>query len=117
VSLLGLLEHTGSLLNLHPVGRNVKRCQDGVSRLGGILEILQHLGTFCNSLGKNLALLRQPLLLYDSEDHNNVHEVFLVVPMGEDEYTDVGCVRKLDLHKLRFLLGRDNVYRWYVWDG
>jgi hypothetical protein len=33
VSSLGLLEHLGSLLNLHLASRNVNRCRDGVSRL------------------------------------------------------------------------------------
>jgi hypothetical protein len=116
VSLLGLLEHTGSLLNLHLVGRNVNRCQDGVLRLRGFLEILQRLGPFHNSLGKNSALLGQPLLFYDSEDRNYVRKVFLVVPMGVDGDADVGRVRKLDLQELRFFLGHDDVYHWYVLD-
>ena len=41
VSLLGLLEHTGCLLNLHLARRNVNRRRDGVSRIRGFLEILQ----------------------------------------------------------------------------
>jgi hypothetical protein len=50
-----------------------------------------------------LALLGQPLLLDDLEDRNNVHEVFLVVPMGVDGHAEVGSVRKLDLEDLGFL--------------
>jgi hypothetical protein len=57
-----------------------------------------------------LALLGQPLLFNDSEDRNNVHEVFLVVPMGVDGHAKVGHVRKLDLEDLGFFLGCDNVY-------
>ncbi len=57
VSLLGLLEHPGSLLNLHLAGRNVNRHRDGVLRLRCNLEILQRLGPFHNSLGENSALL------------------------------------------------------------
>ncbi len=82
VSLLGLLEHLLSLLNLHLVGRNIYGCQDGVSRFRGHLEILQCLGPSYNSLGKNLVLLGQPLLFNHLEDCNNVCKVFLVVPTG-----------------------------------
>ncbi len=41
VSLLGVLEHLLSLLNLHLAGHNVYRHRDGVPRLRGFLEILQ----------------------------------------------------------------------------
>ncbi len=89
VSLLGFLEHLLSLLNLHLAGRNVYRCRDGVLRLCGFLEILQCLGPSYNSLGKNSALLGQPLLFYHSEDCNNVREVFLVVPTGVNGHAEV----------------------------
>ncbi len=92
VSLLGFLEHLISLLNLHLVGRNIYRCQDGVSRLRNFLEILQHLGPSCNSLGKNLALLGQPLLFNHLEDCNYVREVLLVVPMGVNGHAEAGRV-------------------------
>ncbi len=46
-----------------------------------------------------------------------MREIFLVVPTGVDRYADVGHVRKLDLQHLRLLLGRDDVYHWYVLDG
>jgi hypothetical protein len=110
VSLLGLVEHLLSLLNLHLAGCNIYGCQDGVLRFHGLLEILQHLGPSCNSLGKNLALLGQPLLFYHLEDRNNVHEVFLVVPKGVNGHAEVGRIRKLDLEDLGFFLGRDDVY-------
>jgi hypothetical protein len=117
LSLLGFLEHLMSLLNLHLAGRNVYRHQDGVSRLRGFLEILQCLRPPCNSLGKNLAPLRQPLLFYHSEDCINVREVFLVVPTGVNGHAEVGCVRKLDLAELRLFLGCDNVYHRDVQNG
>ncbi len=117
MSLLGLLEHLLGLLNLHLVGRNVYGCQDSVSRFRSFLEILQRLGPSHNSLGKNLALLGQPLLLNDSEDRNNVCKVFLVVPTGVDGHAEVGCIRKLDLEDLRFFLGRDDVYHRNLWNG
>ncbi len=82
VSLLGFLEHLNSLLNLHLVGLNINRRQDGVSRLHGFLEILEHLGSSYNSLGEYPALLGQPLLLNYAKDCDNVHKVFLVVPPG-----------------------------------
>ncbi len=110
MSLLGFLEHLGSLLNLHLVGRNIHRCQDGVPRLRGFLEILQHLGLSCNSLGKNSALLGQLLLFNHLEDCNYVCEVFLIVPMGVNRHAEVGRVGKLDLEDLRIFLGCDNVY-------
>jgi hypothetical protein len=80
------------------------------------LEILQRLGLSHNSLGENLALLG-PLLFNDSEDRNNVSEVFLVVPTGLDGHAEVGCIRKLDLEDLRFFLGHDNVYHRIIWNG
>ncbi len=110
VSLLGFLEHLTSLLNLYLVGRNIHRHQDGVPRLCGFLEILQCLGPSCNSLGKNLALLGQPLLFYLLEDCNNVRKVFLIVPLGLNRHAEVGSIRKLDLEDLRIFLGRDDVY-------
>jgi hypothetical protein len=56
-----------------------------------------------------LALLVQPLLFDDLEDHNNVRKLFLVVPTGVDGHAEVGCIGKLDLEDLGFFLGRDNV--------
>jgi hypothetical protein len=117
VSLLGLLEHLLSLLNLYLVGRNIYARRDVVSRLRGFLEILQCLGPSYNSLGKNLALLGQPLMFYHLEDCNNVHEVFLVVPMGVNGHAEVGRIGKLDLEELRFFLGRDDVYHRDVQSG
>jgi hypothetical protein len=117
VSLLGFLEHLMSLLNLHLVGCNVYRHQDGVSKLCGFLEILQHLGPACFSLGENSALLGQPLWFNHLEDCNNVCEVFLVVPTGVNGHAEVGRVRKLDREDLRLFLGRDNVYHWDVQNG
>jgi hypothetical protein len=117
VSLLGLLEHLGNLLNLHLASCNITRRQDGVSRLRGILETLQRLGTLWYSLGENPTLLGQPFLFHDAEDCNYMREVLLVVPTGEDKYADVGCVGKLDLQYCRFFLGRDDIYHWYVRDG
>ncbi len=110
VSLLGFLEHLGSLLNLYLAGRNINRRLDGVLRLRGFLEILQRLGPSCNSLGENLALLGQPLLFNHSEDCNYVREVFLIVPTRVNRHAEVGHVRKLDLEDLRIFLGRDDVY-------
>ncbi len=46
-----------------------------------------------------------------------MRNVFLVVPTGEDRYTDVGVVRKLDLQNGRIFLGRDDIYHRYVQDG
>jgi hypothetical protein len=117
VSLLGLFEHLLSLLNLHLVGHNIYGHQDGVSRFCGFLEILQRLRWSCNSLGKNSALLGQPLLFYHSKDHNNVSEVFLVVPTRVNGRAEVGCVRKLDLEDLGFFLGCDDVYHWDIQNG
>jgi hypothetical protein len=117
VSLLGFLEHLLSLLNLHLAGPNIYRCRDGVSTLRGFLEILQHLGSSYNSLGKNLALLGQPLLFDHSEDCNYVCEVFLVVPMGVKGHAEVGRIRKLDLEDLGFFLGHGNVYHRDVRNG
>ncbi len=117
VSLLGFLEHLLSLLNLHLAGRNIYSCQDGVSRFRGFLDILQCLLPSHNSLGKHSALLGQPLLFDDSEDHNNVREVFLVVPMGVDGHAEVGRIRKLDLEDLGFFLGHDDVNHRNVWNG
>ncbi len=116
VSLLGFLEHLTSLLNLHLAGRNIQRHQDGVPRLCSFLEILQCLGPSCNSLGKNLALLGQPLLFNHSEDCNDVREVFLIVPTGVNRHAEVGRIRKLDIEDLRIFLGRDNVYHGDVWN-
>jgi hypothetical protein len=116
VSLLGFLEHLGSLLNLHLAGRNINRCRDGVSRLRGFLEILQCLEPSCNSLGKNLALLGQLLLFNHLEDCNYVREVFLIVPMGVNRHAEVGRIGKLDLEDLRIFLGRDDVYHGDVRD-
>ncbi len=110
MSLLSNLEHLLSLLNLHLAGRNIYRRQDGVSRLRGFLEILQHLGPSYNSLGKNLALLGQPFLFYHSEDRNNVHKVFLFVRLGVTGHAEVGRIRKLDLEDLRLFLGHDDDY-------
>jgi hypothetical protein len=117
VSLLGFLEHLLGLLNLHLAGRNIYGCRDGVSRFRGFLEILQRLGPSHNSLGKHLALLEQPLLFDHLEDRKNVSKVFLVVPTGVDGYTEVGCVRKLDLEDLGFFLGRDDVYHRNIQNG
>jgi hypothetical protein len=64
-----------------------------------------------------LALLEQPLRFDDSEDRNNVCEVFLIVPMGVDGHAEVGRVRKLDLEDLGFFLGRDNVNHGNVRNG
>ncbi len=89
VSLLGFLEHLFGLLNLHLAGRNIYACRDGVLRTCGFLDILQCLRPFCNSLGKYPALLGQPLLIDDSEDRNNVREVFLVVPTRVDGHAEV----------------------------
>ncbi len=58
------------------------------------MEILQRLRPFRNSLGEHLALLGQPLLLDDSEDRNNVREVFLFVPAGEDGHAEVAVGRQ-----------------------
>jgi hypothetical protein len=110
VSLLGLLEHLLSLLNLHLTGHNIYGCQDGVSKFCSFLEILQHFGPSYNSLGEHFALLGQPLLFDHLEDSNNVCEVFIVVPTGVDGHAEVGCVRKLDLEDLGFFLGCDDVY-------
>jgi hypothetical protein len=83
----------------------------------GFLEILQRLGPSCNSLGKNLALLGQPLLFNHSEDCNYVHKVFLVVPTGVNGHAEVGRIRKLDLEELRLFLGRDDVCHRDVQNG
>jgi hypothetical protein len=117
VSLLGFLEHLFGLLNLHLVGCNIYGCQDGVSRFCGFLEILQSLGPSYNSLGKHLALLGQSLLFDDSEDRNNVREVFLIVPTGVDGHAEVGRIRKLDFEDLAFFLGHDNVNHRNVRNG
>jgi hypothetical protein len=114
VSLLGFLEHLASLFNLYLAGHNIHRRQDGVPRLSGFLEILQRLGPSCNSLGKNLALLGQPLLFNHSENCNYVCKVFLIVPMGVNRHAEVGSIGKLDLEDLRIFLGCDNVYHWDV---
>ncbi len=92
-------------------------CQDGVSRTRGFLEILQRLRPFCNSLGEYPALLGQPLVIDDLEDRNNMHKVFLVVPMGVDGHAEVWRVWKLDLEDLGFFLGRDNVDHRYIQNG
>ncbi len=105
------------LLNLHLAGHNIYGHQDSVSQFRVFLEILQCLGPSHNSLGKNSALLEQPLLFDHSEDRNNVREVFLIVPTGVDGHAEVGCIRKLDLEDLRFFLGGDNVYHRNVWNG
>ncbi len=55
----------------------------------GFLEILQCLGLSYNSLGEHAALLGEPRLINDSEDRNNVREVFLVVYTGVDGHTVV----------------------------
>jgi hypothetical protein len=116
VSLLGLLEHLLSLLNLPLASRKVNRHQDGVSRLRGFLEIPQRLLPFCYSLGKHPTLLCQPFLVDDLEDRNYVHDAFLVVPTGEDRHANVGVDRKLDLQHGRFFLGRDDIYHRHVRD-
>jgi hypothetical protein len=110
VSFLGFLEHLTSLLNLHLAGCNIYRRQDSVSRLRGFLEILQRLRPSCNSPGKNLALLGQPLLFNHSEYCNYVCKIFLIVPTGVNRHAEVGRVGKLGLEDLRIFLGRDNVY-------
>ncbi len=89
VSLLGFLEHLLGLLNLHLAGRNIYVCQDGVLRTCSFLDILQCLRPFRYSLGKYPALLGQPLLIDDSEDCNNVREVFLVVLTRVDGHAEV----------------------------
>jgi hypothetical protein len=99
-----------SLLNLHLAGCNIHGHRDGVLRFRGFLEILQCFGPSYNSLGKNLALLGQPLLFNHLENCDNVRKVFLVVPMGVNGHAEVGHVRKLDLEDLGFFLGRDDVY-------
>ncbi len=81
------------------------------------MEILQCLGSSHDSLGENLALLGQRLLLNHSEDRNNVREVFLIVPTGVDGHAEVGHVKKLDLEDLGFFLGRDDVYHRNVRNG
>jgi hypothetical protein len=84
------------------------------------LENLRHLGdssALYNSLGKHPTLLGQPLLIDDLEDYSDVCKVFLVVPMGVNGHTEVGLIQKLDLGKLRFFLGRDNVNLRYVQNG
>jgi hypothetical protein len=71
------------------VGRNVHRRQDGVVRLRGFLEILEHLGPSYNSLGEYPALPGQPPLLDYVKDCDNVRKVFLVVPPGVNRDTEV----------------------------
>jgi hypothetical protein len=66
--------------------------------------------TVYDSLGKNLALLGQPLLFDHSEDCNYACEVFLIVPTGVNGHAEVGHIRKLDLEDLRLFLGCDDVY-------
>ncbi len=117
MSLLGLLEHLLSLLNLHLAGRNIYGRQDGVSRFRGFLEILQCLGSSYNSLGENSALLGQPLLFDHLKDCNNVRKVFLIAPTGVYGHAEVGRVRKLDLEDLGFFLGCDDVYHRNVRNG
>jgi hypothetical protein len=63
------------------------------------------------------ALLGQLLLIYHSEDSNNMCKVFLVAPMGINGYAEVGCIRKLDVEDLGFFLGRDDVYHQEVRNG
>ncbi len=46
-----------------------------------------------------------------------MHKVFLVVPTGVDEHTEVRRVWKHELVMLRFFLGRDNVNHRYVQNG
>jgi hypothetical protein len=118
VSLLGFLEHLLSLLNLHLAGLNLNICQDSVhGPTSGFEEILHCLGLPYGSLSKLPTLCVQPLLLDDAEDCNNVHKVFLGVPMGVNGLIDVGIVGKLDLHHLRFFLRGDDVRLRYVQDG
>jgi hypothetical protein len=117
VSSLGLLEHLGSLLNLHLASHSVNRRRDGALRLRGFLEILQRRLPFCNSLGIHATLLLQYFLLDDTEDRNYVCNVFLIVPTGEDRNADVGVVGKLDLQHGWIFLGRDNIYYRYVRNG
>jgi hypothetical protein len=59
---------------------------------------------------QELALLGQPLLIYHSEDSNNVRKVFLVVPTGINWYAEVGGITKLDLEDLGFFPGHDDVH-------
>jgi hypothetical protein len=70
-----------------------------------------------NSLLKLSTPRIKPLLLDDAEDCNNVHKVFLGVPMGVNVHIDVRIVRKLDLQHLMIFLGRDNIHLMYVRDG
>jgi hypothetical protein len=70
-----------------------------------------------NSLGKNSALLGQPLLFNHSEDCNYMHKVFLVVTTGVTGHAEVGRVRKLDLEDLMRFLGRDDVYHQDIRNG
>ncbi len=44
-------------------------------------------------------------------------KVFLLVPTGVNGHTEVRHIRKLDLENLRFFLGHDDVYHWYVRNG
>ncbi len=82
------------------------------------MEILECLGPSYNRLGKYPELLgQQPLLLNYAKDCNNLHKVFLVVPPGVNRDTEVWRVGKLDLEKLRFILGCDDVNDRYVRDG
>jgi hypothetical protein len=89
VSFLGFLEHLNHLLNLHLTGMNINRRPEGVSRLRGFLEILERLEPSYSSRGKSPALLGQPLLLDYAKDCNNVCNVFLGVPLGENRDTEV----------------------------
>ncbi len=117
MGLLGFLEHLLSLLNIHLVDLNINICQDGVLRTHGFEEILQHLRTLFNSLGKHPTLLAQPFLIDDLEDCSYVRKVLLGVPTRVYEHVEVGLAWKLDLQGLRFFLGHDNVHLRYVRDG
>ena len=46
-----------------------------------------------------------------------MHKVFLGVPTGVNGHIDVGIVGKLDIHDLRFFLGRNGICLSYVQDG
>jgi hypothetical protein len=81
------------------------------------LEILERLRPSYNSLDEYPALLGQPLLLDYAKDCDKVRKVFLVVTPGVNRDTEVWRIRKLDLVKLRFFLGRDDVNVRYLQDG
>ncbi len=117
VSLMGFLEHLLGLLNLHLAGLNINICWDSVPWPSGFKEILQCLGLSHYSLSNLPTLCVQPLLLDDAEDCNNVHMVFLGVPMGVNGHVEVGIVWKFGLQDLWFLLGSHNIHLSNIQDG